>query len=66
LSEDDLIAIELGAASLEDLTEVQRVYVDKLKIRLVEVRRASCLRCVCVCVRVCVYVCVLSSGRLKR
>jgi hypothetical protein len=38
LSEDDLIAIELGAASLEDLTEVQRAYVEKLKDKLVLVR----------------------------
>lgn len=37
LSEDELIAIELGASSLEDLTEVQRQYVDKLKVRLFQV-----------------------------
>ncbi|KAI8467958.1 MAG: hypothetical protein J3K34DRAFT_428856 [Monoraphidium minutum] len=36
IPEDELIALELGAASLDDLSEVQRAYVDKLKARLVQ------------------------------
>ena len=34
LSEDDLVAIELGATCLEELSEAQRGYVDKLKAKL--------------------------------
>jgi tetratricopeptide (TPR) repeat protein len=36
LSEDELVAIELGAPNLDDLPEAQRPYVEKLKLRLAE------------------------------
>jgi hypothetical protein len=38
LSEDELVAYELGAVSKEELSEVQLAYLDKIKSKLVQVR----------------------------
>jgi hypothetical protein len=41
LREDELVAMELGANALADLTEVQQQYVEKVKEKLAKVRESQ-------------------------
>lgn len=42
LEEDFLVAVELGATSRDELTEAQQEYADKIRDKLVKVRRCCC------------------------
>jgi hypothetical protein len=41
ISEDELVAWELGAANREELSELQLAYVDKVKQKLLQVRKGT-------------------------
>lgn len=40
IDEDTLVALELGVDSLQEMTDSQRTYKDKVKLKLLKVRTA--------------------------
>ncbi len=41
IDEDDVVAMQLGASDVSKLSEVQQVYVDKIKTKLAQVHSSS-------------------------